>query len=208
MCRLSIMKIAAEVDLLKTRSFPAVVIACSLAMVLALAACQKSSNSETSSATSKSSEAPSPSSTRASAGPVDVCGVITPQVAESVLGPLPSQPPSKTDSAGFGIYDCMYVGPKISGEGAQTVFSRLTVSTGAGKDAGDMLQMDADKQHATSDLPGVGDSAKRNAAGAFVWAKKGDRYCTAQISNGLPRSLTPDQAATKLGDLCQKLFAK
>ncbi len=87
------------------------------------------------------------------------------------------------------------------------MFSRLTVFTGSGKDAGDMLQMDADKQHATADLSGVGDSAKRNTTGDFVWAKKGSRYCTAQISNGLPASLTADQAVTKLGELCQKVLA-
>jgi hypothetical protein len=88
------------------------------------------------------------------------------------------------------------------------VFSRLTVSTGSGKDAADMFQADADKQHATSDISGIGDSAKRSAAGSFVWAKKGDRYCTAQISNGLPPSLSADQAASKLGELCQKVLAR
>lgn len=208
MCRLS----ASEKDFLggRMRTFGVVVIAFSAATVLVSTACQKSGPGEPSTA-STSSQSPSTSNataTQASAGRVDVCGIITPQVAASVLGPLPQQPPSKTDSAGFGIYDCMYVGPRLSGQGAQTVFLRLTISTGVGKDAADMLQADADKQKAASDLSGVGDSAKRNAAGSFVWAKKGNRYCTAEIANGLPTSLSADQAATKLGDLCQKVLAK
>jgi hypothetical protein len=41
------------------------------------------------------------------AGPIDVCGVVTPSEATAILGPLPAQPPSKTDNAGFGIYTCM-----------------------------------------------------------------------------------------------------
>ncbi len=184
------------------------VIGCLAAMVLSVAACAGNRGSSSANPSESPSSNSASASAQAPAGPIDMCGIITPQVAASVLGPLPQQPPSKTDSAGFGIYDCMYIGPRLSGQGAQTVFSRLTVSAGSGKDAGDMLQMDAEKQHATADLSGVGDSAKRNANGTFIWAKKGERYCTAQISNSLPSSLTPDQAAAKLGDLCQKLLAK
>ena len=138
---------------------------------------------------------------------IDVCGVITPEKANALMGGLPSQPPVKTDHVGFGVDACMYVGPKQSGAGAQTVFSRLTVQTGMGKDGPDMLQMDADKRKATLPLSGVGDAAKRNAAGTFVWAKQGPIACTAEIANGLPKGLAADSAATALGGLCRDLFA-
>lgn len=141
-------------------------------------------------------------------GPIDVCGIVTPAEAKALLGPLPMQPPAATDSVGFGIYMCMYIGPKLSGEGAQTVFSRLTVEAGSGKDVPDLLQMDADKRHAVITLSGAGDEAKRNAAGSFVWAKQGALYCTAEIGNGLPPGLTADSAATQLTGLCSKIFAK
>jgi hypothetical protein len=118
------------------------------------------------------------------AGPIVVCGVVTPKEAAAILGPLPTQPPSKTDNAGFGIYTCMYLGPAVSGQGAQTILTRLTVQAGSGRDVPDLMQADADKRKATIDRRGVGDVAKRSANGAFVWSKKGDVYCTAEISNG------------------------
>src|SRR5690349_19434926 len=90
---------------------------------------------------------------------IDVCGIVTPAKAKAVLGDLPSQPPSKTDHVGFGVDSCLYVGPKLSGAGAQTIFSRLTVQTGSGKDGPDMLQVDADKRKATLPLSGVGEAA-------------------------------------------------
>jgi hypothetical protein len=144
----------------------------------------------------------------AAAGPIDVCGVVTPSEAAAILGPLPPQPPSKTDNAGFGIYSCMHIGPAISGQGAQTIFTRLTVQAGSGKDVPDLMQMDADKRKATIDLPGVGEAAKRSANGLFVWAKQAGVYCTAEMSNGLPRGLTGDSAASQLGGLCRKIFAR
>jgi hypothetical protein len=143
---------------------------------------------------------------RTAAGPIDVCSIVTATDAEAVLGPLPMQPPAKTDNVGFGIRACLYVGPALSGQGAQTVFARLTVQAGSGKDAPDLMQMDADKRKATIDLPGVGDAAKRNAAGSFVWARQGGVLCTAEISNGLPAALTADSAASQLGALCRKVL--
>jgi hypothetical protein len=141
------------------------------------------------------------------AGPIDVCKIVTPAEAAAVLGPLPQQPPAATDNAGFGMYTCMYIGPAVSGQGAQTKFLRLTVEAGSSKDAADMTQTDADKRKATTALSGVGDAAKRNAAGTFVWAKKGAAYCTAEIANGLPKAQTADSVAAKLGALCQKVLA-
>jgi hypothetical protein len=69
------------------------------------------------------------------------------------------------------------------------------------------MQVDADKRKATIALSGVGDAAKRNADGSFVWAKQGSVYCTADISNGLRKGLTADAAATQLGGLCKKVLA-
>ncbi len=141
------------------------------------------------------------------AGPIDVCAIVTADEAKALLGPLPMQPPAKTDNAGFGIRDCMYIGPALSGAGAQTHFARLMVRAGRTKDAEDLLQADADRQKATVNLSGVGDAAKRNAEGMFVWATKGGIYCTAEISVGLPPKLTADSAAAGLADLCRKIFA-
>lgn len=138
---------------------------------------------------------------------IDVCGIVTPAKAKVVLGDLVAQPPAKTDHVGFGVDSCMYLGPKISGAGAQTTFSRLTVQTGTGKDGPDMLQADVDKRKATLPLAGVGDAAKRNQAGTFVWAMHGGVACTAEIANGLPKGMTGDAAATALGGLCKDLFA-
>lgn len=138
---------------------------------------------------------------------IDVCAIVTPAKAKAVLGDLATQPPAKTDHVGFGVDTCMYIGPKMSGAGAQTIFSRLTVQTGTGKDGPDMLQTDADKRKATASLSGVGDAAKRNQAGTFVWAKQGGVACTAEIANGLPKGLTADSAATALGGLCRDIFA-
>jgi hypothetical protein len=141
------------------------------------------------------------------AGPIDVCGVVTAIEAAAILGPLPPQPPAKTDNVGFGIYACMYVGPALSGQGAQTILARLTVQAGSGKDVPDLMQADADRRKATIDLSGVGEAAKRSANGAFVWSKQGKVYCTAEISNGLPNGLTSDSAASQLGGLCRKIFS-
>lgn len=141
------------------------------------------------------------------AGPLDVCGIVTPADAASLLGPLPMQPPSKTDHAGFGVDVCLYLGPSLGGEGAQTRFARLTVEAGRSADATDMLQADAERRKATTPMSGVGDSAKRNDAGMFVWATRGGVSCTAEIAVGLPQSLTPDAAANGLGALCAKVFA-
>ena len=145
--------------------------------------------------------------TLVAAGPIDVCAAVTPVEAASVMGPLPSQPPSKTDNAGFGMSTCIYLGPRVSGQGAQTVMLRLTVQAGASKDAADMTQYYADTHKATTALAGVGESAKRSADGAFVWAKQGSVYCTAEIANGLPKGSTVDATAAKLGGLCKKVFA-
>ena len=123
------------------------------------------------------------------------------------MGGLGPQPPVKTDHVGFGVDMCMYLGPKMSGVGAQTIFSRLTVQTGTGKDGPDMLQADADKRKATLPLAGLGDAAKRNQAGTFVWAKQGAVACTAEIANGLPKGVTADAAATGLGGLCRDVLA-
>jgi hypothetical protein len=138
---------------------------------------------------------------------IDVCAIVTAAKAKTVLGDLGPQPPVKTDHVGFGVDSCMYLGPRISGAGAQTIFSRLTVQTGTGKDGPDMLQADADKRKATVPLAGVGDAAKRNQAGMFVWAMHGGVACTAEIANGLPKGMTGDAAATALGALCKDVFA-
>ncbi len=138
---------------------------------------------------------------------IDVCAVVTPAKAKAVLGDLASQPPAKTDHVGFGVDTCIYIGPKISGAGAQTIFGRLTVQTGTGKDGPDMLQADADKRKATAVLSGVGEAAKRNQAGTFIWSKQGGVACTAEIANGLPKGLTADSAASALGELCRDIFA-
>ena len=127
---------------------------------------------------------------------IDVCAIVTSAKAKAVLGDLAPQPPAKTDHVGFGVDTCMYIGPKMSGAGAQTIFARLTVQTGTGKDGPDMLQADADKRKATASLAGIGEAAKRNQAGTFVWAKQGAIACTAEIANGLPKGLTADSAAT------------
>ncbi len=137
---------------------------------------------------------------------IDVCGVVTPAKAKAVLGALAAQPPVKTDHVGFGVDSCMYIGPKVSGAGAQTIFSRLTVQTGTGKDGPDMLQADVDKRKATLPVPGVGEGAKRNQAGTFIWAKQGGVACTAEISSP-SNTLTADAAATMLGGLCRDVFA-
>jgi len=143
----------------------------------------------------------------ASDAPIDVCAIVTPDEAKALFGSLPMQPPSKTDNAGFGVRACMYIGPALSGQGAQTRFAQLLVQAGRTKDAADMLQADADRRKATVDLAGVGDSAKRNAEGTFVWATKGGAACAAEISVGLPPTLTADSAAAKLADLCRKVLA-
>jgi hypothetical protein len=140
------------------------------------------------------------------AGPIDICAIVTPADAAAVMGPLPQQPPSKTDNGGFGTTMCMYLGPSVGGQGAQTTFLRLTVQAGTGKDAVDIFEFNADRRKATIDFPKVGDSARRNAQGTFVLAKKGATYCTAEIANGLPRGATADSAAAKLGALCQKVL--
>lgn len=141
------------------------------------------------------------------AGAIDVCGRVTSNDAAGVVGPLAPQPTVKTESMGFGIYQCMYLGRALSGQGAQTIFARLTVSAGSGKDASDLLQNDADKRHATIDLPGIGDTVRRNEAGTFVWASRGGIYCTAEISH-LPPGLSADSAASQLAALCQKTLSK
>jgi hypothetical protein len=138
---------------------------------------------------------------------IDVCAIVTAAKAKAVLGDLTPQPPVKTDHAGFGVDTCMYIGPKVSGVGAQTIFLRLTVQTGTGKDGPDMLQADADKRKATASLAGIGEAAKRNQLGTFVWAKQGGVACTAEIANGLPKGLTADSAAAALGGLCRDIFA-
>jgi hypothetical protein len=137
---------------------------------------------------------------------IDVCAMVTPAKAKAVLGEVASQPPAQTDHVGFGVDSCMYITP-ISGAGAHASFSRLTIQTGTGKDGPDMLQMDADKRKATLPLAGVGEAAKRNQTGTFVWAKQGGLACTAEIANGLPKGLTADSAATALGGLCRDIFA-
>jgi hypothetical protein len=147
-------------------------------------------------------------SAASAAGSLDVCGIVNANDATTILGqPLMMKLPAITDNAGFGIYMCMYIGPARSGEGAQTKLSRLTVQAGSGKDVPDLMQADADKRKATIALSGVGDAAKRNADGSFVWAKQGSVYCTAEISNGLRKGLTADAAATQLGGLCKRVLA-
>jgi len=140
---------------------------------------------------------------------IDVCAIVTPAKAKAVLGDLPMQPPAKTDNDNFGLNSYMYVGPKVSGVGAQTTFLRLTVETGTAKnkDGVDILQDNADKRKATASLAGVGEAAKRNQAGTYVWAKQGGIVCTAEIANGLPKGLTADATATALGGLCRDIFA-
>jgi len=140
------------------------------------------------------------------ADPIDVCAIFNADDAKALLGPLPKQPPAKTDDGGFGIRDCMYIGPALSGKGAKTLFARLTVRAGRTNDAKELLQADADRRKATVDLPGVGDSGRRNAEGMFVWATQGGVFCTAEISVGLPPSLTADSAAAGLAAACRKIF--
>lgn len=182
---------------------PRVIVIC-LALLIA-AGCSRSAPADQKPATASTGPAAS-TATPSASGPIDVCSLATPDDAAKILGRLPSQPPSTTDHAGFGISVCMYIGPALSGAGAQTIFPRLTIQAGRGKDAADILQDDVDKRKATTPLSGVGDSAKRNEAGSFVWATKGGVTCTAEISNGLPPTLTPDTAATGLGGLCQKVL--
>jgi hypothetical protein len=138
---------------------------------------------------------------------IDVCKIVTTAEAATILGALPPQPKSETEHVGFGVDMCMYVGPALSGQGAQTRFARLTVQAGRGKDASDTLQMDAEQRKATLNLPGVGEAAKRNEEGSFVLAAQGGVFCTAEISNGLPKGLTAESAASQLGGLCRKIFA-
>lgn len=175
------------------------------ALLTCVVACNRPAPAETSTATA---ESPSTSATSSAAsGPIDICSIVTPADAAALMGSLTPQPPAKTDHVGFGISACMYVGPALSGTGAQTIFARLTIQAGRGKDPADMLQDDVEKRHATTTLPGVGDSAKRNDTGSFVWTSKSGVTCTAEISNGLPPPLTPDTAAQGLGRLCQKVLA-
>ena len=176
-----------------------------VALLSALISCG-TSPSKSATASGATSTAASPAAAAASSGPIDVCAAVTPAEATTVFGSLPAQPPSKTDDAGFGTYTCMYIGPALSGEGAQTRFARLTVSAGRSKDATEMMQMDAEKRHATVDLPGVGEAAKRSDNGWFVWARQSGVSCTAEISVGLPPTLTGDSAAVQLGRLCGKVF--
>jgi len=137
---------------------------------------------------------------------IDVCGIVTPAKAKAVLGEVANQPPAKTDHVGFGVDACMYMTP-VHGAGANVSFLRLTVQVGTGKDGPDMVQADADRRKATLPLAGVGDAAKRNQAGTFVWAKQGSAACSAEIANGMPKGLTADSAATALGGLCRDVLA-
>ena len=189
----------------KARAISRATLLCGASFILGAAGCGQN---KPAAQTVPGSEAPAAASAPAATGPVDVCAIVTPADVATILGPLPAQPPSKTESVGFGIDQCMYVGPKRSGEGAQTIFSQLSVQAGAGKDAADLLQNDADKRKAGVNLAGVGDSAKRNTDGSFIWAQKGPYYCTAQINNGRPPALTADSAAAQLSGLCMKLFSK
>ncbi|PYR42605.1 MAG: hypothetical protein DMF93_05390 [Acidobacteria bacterium] len=143
----------------------------------------------------------------ANTAPIDVCAIVTADDAKALFGPLPMQPPATTDNAGFGVRACMYIGPALSGAGAQTRFARLMVQAGRTKDAVDLLQADADRRKATVDFAGGGDAAKRSADGMFVWETKGGLSCTASIDVGLPSALTADTAAANLADLCRKIFA-
>lgn len=138
---------------------------------------------------------------------IDVCAIVTAAKAKATLGALTSQPAVHTDHVGFGVDSCMYVGPPVSGTGGQTVFLRLIVETGTGKDGPEMLQMDADKRKATVALPSLGDAATRNQAGTFVWARQAGVVCTAEVANGLPKGLTADSAASALGNLCRDVLA-
>jgi hypothetical protein len=177
-------------------------------ILLATSSCGTNKASDTtSSAPPASTSAPAAAPASAPAAPIDVCAVVTPTDATAVLGHLSPQPPSATDNVGFGTTMCMYLGPALSGQGAQTRFARLTVSAGRGKDATDLMQMDVEKRHATIDLPGVGDRAKRSENGWFVWAQQDGISCTAEIGVGLPPGLTGDSAASQLGRLCGKIFS-
>jgi hypothetical protein len=137
---------------------------------------------------------------------IDVCGIVTPPKAKAVLGEVVTQPPVKTDHAGFGVDACVYMTP-VHGAGANVSFLRLTVQAGTGKEGPDMLQTEADMRKATLPLTGVGEAAKRNQAGTFIWAKQGSVGCTAEIANGLPKTLTADSAAAALGGLCRDVLA-
>jgi hypothetical protein len=100
----------------------------------------------------------------------------------------------------------MYTTP-VHGAGANVSFLRLLVQAGSGKDGPDMLQTEADMRKATLPLAGVGDAAKRSQAGTYIWTRQGSVACTAEISNGLPKGLTADSAATALGGLCRDVLA-
>lgn len=164
------------------------------------------SRADSSSAAPAATAAPAAAPPAAPKGPIDVCGIVTSDKATNVLGSLSPQPPAKTDNAGFGTYSCLYIGPAVSGEGAQTVFARLTVQAATGKDGPDLMQADVDKHKATIDVPGVGSAAKRNEAGTFVWATADGVGCTAELSL-LPNGLGADAAASKLAGLCRDIFA-
>lgn len=137
---------------------------------------------------------------------IDVCGIVTAAKAKAVLGEVMTQPPAKTDHAGFGVDACTYATP-VHGAGANVSVLRLLVQAGSGKDGPDMLQTEADMRKATLPLAGVGDAAKRSQAGTYIWARQGRVACTADISNGLPKGLTADSAATALGGLCRDVLA-
>lgn len=178
-----------------------------LLLVVCASACGRSRASNAPAASTANAAPAATSSASAPKGPIDVCGIVTAEKATAILGSLGPQPPVKTDHAGFGTDMCMYLGPAVSGEGAQTVFLRLTVQAATGKDGPDLLQYDAEKKKATVDVSGVGSSAKRNQAGTFVWATSGAIACTAEISNGLPNGLAADTAGAKLAGLCRDIFA-
>jgi len=184
---------------------------CAPILTIGLLACGCNSPQSSATTAAKSPDAKSaPAATAAApaaARPIDVCAIVKPSDAEKLLGSLPPQPPAETDHAGFGITACLYIGPALSGQGAQTRFAQLMIQAGRGKDASEMLADDAGKRQATDALAGVGESAKRNAAGTFVWATKGGVYCAAEIKNGLPPNLSGDAAAAGLGSLCDKIFA-
>lgn len=138
---------------------------------------------------------------------VDVCAAVTYADAEAIIGKLPMQPTGGTNDNGFDTYRCLYIGPRISGEGGNMVVARLTVSAGFGKYAESGFQYDVDRLHATVVLPGVGDTATRNEAGTFVWAKRGGLTCTAE-AKPFPADGTGPDLAKRLGELCQKVFSK
>jgi len=138
---------------------------------------------------------------------IDVCGIVTAPKAKTVLGEVVTQPPVKTDHAGFGVDACVYMTP-VHGAGANVSVLRLTVQAGTGKEGPDMLQTEAEMRKATLPIAGVGESAKRNQAGTFIWAKQGAVACTAEIANGLPKGVTADAAAIGLAGLCRDVLAR